>query len=153
MDEAQQQARIAVHRAGNVADHDEGPGANLSFLTAQLERNAAVAQRAAQRGPRIDELAVFGAYSAPRLAGAEPPGESLDDAACLGDLVSCALGEILAAQRLPRAEEHDIVRGGLELLLVRSGMVFALADVEDVFLVFSALGRVPLLRLLLAGVG
>ena len=87
VDEAQQQAGVAVHRAGDVADDDEGAGADLSFLAAQLERDAAVAQRAAQRGAGIDELAVFGAHPAPRLAGAEPPGQALDDAARLGDLV------------------------------------------------------------------
>ena len=95
MDEAQEQAGVAVHRAGDVADDDEGPGADLSFLAAQLERDAAVAQRAAQGGAGIDELAMFGPYPAPRLAGAEAPGEPLDDAACLGDLVGCALGEVL----------------------------------------------------------
>ena len=53
---------------------------------------------------------------------------------------------------LARAEEHDVVGGGFELLLVRGGVVLALADVEDVLLVLGALGRVPPLRLLLAGV-
>ena len=60
--EAQQQPGVAVHRAGDVADDDERAGADLSFLAAQLERDAAVAQRAAQGGARIDELAVLGAY-------------------------------------------------------------------------------------------
>ena len=96
VDEAQQQPGVAVHRAGDVADDDERPGANLPLLAAQLERHAAVAQRAAQRGAGIDELAVFGADAAPRLAGAEPPGEPLDDAARLGDLLRRALGEVLA---------------------------------------------------------
>src|SRR5215213_7871737 len=96
VDEAQQQAGIAVHGAGDVADDDEGSGADLSFLAAQLERDAAVAQRATQRGARINELAVFGAYPAPRLASAEAPGEPLDDAACFGNFVGCALREVLA---------------------------------------------------------
>src|SRR5829696_9880858 len=95
---------------------------------------------------------MFGAHPAPRLARAETPGEALDNAARLGDLVGRALREVLAPEDLPRAEEHDVVGGGLELLFVSSGVVLALADVKDVLLVLGALGCVSSLRLLLAGI-
>ena len=56
-----------------------------------------LAQRPTEGSARIDELAVFGTYpGAPCLAGAEAPGEALDDAARLGDLVGRALGEVFA---------------------------------------------------------
>ncbi len=97
--------------------------------------------------------AVLGADAAAGLARAEAPGEALDDAAGLGDLLRSALGEILAAQDFAGAEEHDVVGGGFELFFLNGGVVLAFADVEDVLLVLGAFGRVALLRLLLAGVG
>src|SRR3954470_1763373 len=118
----------------------------------QLERDAAVTQAGAQGGPRVDEGAVFGPDAPARTPRAKPPVDALDDAPCLSNFVRRALRKVLLAKALPGAEEHHVVRRGLEILLAMC-IVVALTDVEDIAILLSRIRGLTLFGLFLGRVG
>src|SRR3954469_11281586 len=119
---------------------------------AQLERNAAMAQTPAPRGPSVDECAVLGTNAPASSSRTEAPVDALDNAARFRQFLGRALGKVLLSQRFPSAKEHDVVWRRLELLFVVR-LVVAFADVEDIPVFLGGVRSLALFGTLLGSVG
>ena len=105
VEEEEQQARVALHRAADVGEHDERAAACVRARAARPREDlAAVAQACAQRAAQVDRgarrPAGAGAYGRCASSPARGPGSARERASSSS---ARELGEVLVAQDLLRA--------------------------------------------------
>src|SRR5690606_41347171 len=122
--ELQQETRISVHRAADIADEHERTHLHLVAPALELDGNAAVLHALPERPAVVDEISGAGFLLAAGLTRSEPPVHAGDQTPRLGDLIRSKLGEVLLLQHLARAENDDVLGKRVEILLVFARLVF-----------------------------
>ena len=104
VEEAEEDAGVGLHRAAHVAQRHQRPRLGLAPAAGQPDRLAAVAEAAAEGRPQVEPGAVLGRHLATGAAPLEVEDAAVDQRPHLPRLGRGQRGEILAPQRLPRAE-------------------------------------------------
>ena len=112
--EVQEHARVALHRAADVAQQDDRPRPPAPLAAWQRYDVAAGAEALAQRAPEV-EARPAAAHPAARAALAGCPGEPRERCARERDLVGGELREVLVRERRGVAPGRQRLRFGAEL--------------------------------------
>ena len=136
----EQRPRVRVHRARDVAEHDELARDGLARLPRLLDRLAAGAQRPAAEPPQVEHVAARVGRAATRHAARPRARDRGHELAHALELLGRHLGEVLLAQELVPGRAELVRRVGVvRLVAVRARLERVAGD---------AVGPAP--RLLLA---
>ena len=106
MQEKKQHARIAIHRAGDIAQHDQRRSPTPALAPGERDDRSARGRHRAQTGAQVDRRTAIGDHGAPGRDFGQRQAQSRDHRLDLGQFIDAHRFEVPALQYLARRKRQ-----------------------------------------------